>query len=612
MKKVLSVFLCIAILSGCLLAFAGCGKDENDKGAVVSAYYVGGLYNFDPAMAYTDDDAMKVLSLIYEPLFTMKDNGGVKKALADSYEIVEDEEAGIYQLLITIKETYWSDGSLVTADDVAFAWKRILSPDFKSQAATLLYEVKNAVAVKNGEGLTIDDLGIIADGDLLTITFEGKIDYDAFLRNLTSVALSPLRESVVSVREDSWAKRVASIVVNGPFRVKTLNVETGEFTLERNQYYRREPGSTTSVDKYVNPYQILTQWQNAVNNDSTEQYLDSVYAQFVEGTIFYMGELPLSVRGQYKESAEVADLLSTKTLIFNMNESPVSESGLTVNTELWSSVLVRQAMSLAIDRNAIANKLTFARPANGFISYGVYEGTDEDKAFRDQGGSLISTSANLDQAREYLQMAGINPAEHRITVTYRDTVDDHAVYEIVKAAWESLGFTVVARRVLTQTEIYPDHVDDGSINTDVLQDTYMASDFDVILIDYQMLSTDAFAALSSFSTTMNGNGIDITLDPTSGTTKYTTNVTYGGFSNADYDALIQSAFEQKDLDRRAAILHNAEKALLALMPVVPLVFNQNYYVAHKDFKKLEYSTYGYVVLTDAKLKDYEKYLPTEE
>ena len=48
------------------------------------------------------------------------------------------------------------------------------------------------------------------------------------------------------------------------------------------------------------------------------------------------------------------------------------------------------------------------------------------------------------------------------------------------------------------------------------------------------------------------------------------------------------------------------------MPVVPLVFNQNYYVVHKDFKKLEYSTYGYVVLTDAKLKDYEKYLPTEE
>ncbi len=612
MKKVLSVFLCFAILSGCLLAFAGCGKDEGDKGAVVKAYYVAGLYNFDPAMAYTDDDALKVMSLIYEPLFTLKDNGEVKKALADSYKIVEDEEEGVYQMLITLKETYWSDGSLVTADDVAYAWKRILSPDFKSQAATLLYEVKNAVAVKNGEGLTIDDLGIISDGDLLTITFEGKIDYDAFLRNLTSVALSPLREAVVSVRENSWAKRVSSIVVNGPFRVKTLNIETGEFTLERNQYYRREPGSTTKVDKYVNPYQIATEWQNAVNYDSTEAYLDSVYAKFVEGAIFYMGELPLSVRGQYKDSAKVSDLLSTKSLIFNMNESAVSASGLTINSDLWSSVLVRQALSLAIDRNAIANKLTFARPATGFISYGVYEGTDADKAFRDAGGALISTSANLELAREYLQMAEINPAEHRITVTYRDTVDDHAAYEIVKAAWESLGFTVVARRVSTATQIYPDHIDDGSINTDVLQDTYMSGDFDVIMIDYQMLSTDAFSALSSFSTTMNGNGIDITLDSTNGTTKYTTNTTYGGFSNADYDALIQTAFEQKNLDRRAALLHNAEKALLALMPVVPLVFNQNYYVAHKDFKKLEYSTYGYVVLTEAKLKDYEKYLETEE
>lgn len=611
MKKVLSVLLCLAMLVSGLALFAGCGKDEEDKGAVINAYFVGGLYNFDPAAAYTDDDAMKVMSLLYEPLFTLDEDGDVKKALADSYEIIENEEEGIYQLQVTLKETYWSDGALVTADDVAYAWKRILSPDFKSQAATLLYEVKNAVAVKNGKSLTIDDLGIVADGDLLTITFEGKTDYDAFLRNLTSVALAPLREVVVSVREESWAKRASSIVVNGPFRVKTLNTETGEFTLERNQYYRREPGATSKIDKYVNPYQIATLWENGVFYGTNEEFLHQTLDQFVAGTVFYMGELPLDARAQYKDQAQVADLLSTKSLVFNMNTGMKKGStGFAINSELWSSVFVRQALSLAIDRNAIAEKLTFARPATGFISYGVYNGSDAETSFRDAGGRLLDTSANLDLARSYLRLADINPSDYKITITYRDTVDDNAAYEIVRSAWQALGFQVVARRVANASITY--HIDDGAVNTDVLQDDYSTNNFDVIMLDYQMLTTDAFSALASFATTMNGNGIDIKLDESNGTTKYTTNTAYGGFSNADYDELILAAYEQKNVDRRATLLHNAESALLSLMPVIPLVFNQNYYIAHKDLKKIEFSPYGFTVWTDAKLKNYEKYLKAEE
>jgi ABC-type transport system substrate-binding protein len=318
----------------------------------------------------------------------------------------------------------------------------------------------------------------------------------------------------------------------------------------------------------------------------------------------------LDARAQYKDQAQIADLLSTNSLIFNMDQSKTKGStGFAINSELWSSVFVRQALSLAIDRNAIAEKLTFARPATGFISYGVYNGSDADTAFRDAGGKLLDISANLDLARSYLSLAGINPSDYKITITYRDTVDDIATYEIVRAAWQSLGFQVAGRRVLNASITY--NIDDGAVNTDVLQDDYSTNNFDVILLDYQMLSTDAFAALASFSTTMNGNGIDIKLDESNGTTKYTTNTAYGGFSNSDYDALIMAAYEQKNTDRRATLLHNAESALLALMPIVPLVFNQNYYIINKDLKKIEFSPYGFTVWTDAKLKNYEKYLPAD-
>ena len=74
MKKILSLALLLVLLLSSVLGLASCGG-TTDSGAIIKAYYVGEMYDFDPARAAIDDDAMRILSLLYEPLFTLTEGG---------------------------------------------------------------------------------------------------------------------------------------------------------------------------------------------------------------------------------------------------------------------------------------------------------------------------------------------------------------------------------------------------------------------------------------------------------------------------------------------------------------------------------------------------------
>ena len=127
-----------------------------------------------------------------------------------------------------------------------------------------------------------------------------------------------------------------------------------------------------------------------------------------------------------------------------------------------------------------------------------------------------------------------------------------------------------------------------------------------------MFSTNALTALASFTSNMNGYGVDYAAyNASSDPEKKVEDFIRGnrsGYANAEYDALIAAAAAKTDLKERAALLHQAEQMLLRDMPVIPLVFNQNFYVANsRMLKRLEVNYYGFTLFTRAKLKNYEDY-----
>ena len=606
MKRFVSIILALVMLLSVGTVLASCGE-ATDRGAEISVYLGDVIYDFDPQQEFTDDNALAVISLLFEPLFTLNSKGDVKKAAADDYSYDKDENT----LTITLRETYWSDGvTQVRASDFVYAWKRLLSPSNASSAAPLLYDIKNAYAIKTAQpGVSLEDLGVLAlDTETLQITFEdGFTDYKIFLRNLCSVATAPLNPVSVQGKEDYWAKRTVSMMSNGPFKVATYNLGDGVFTLERNRGYRQmlaADAPLSEYDNYVLPYRLLTVWNvedvTSDQNLTEEEYLNQLLDGLAAKTVFYMGDIALSKRAEV--DAEVHDLMSTYTYLFNMEN------------ELFADATVRKTLSDVLDRTAIANLLVFAKPATGLITAGVSNGGKISNSFREAGGDLLSTGAALSIADAQALLADAPKGEFSLTV--RDCEEDLAVANYVKSQWEQLGYTVTIDAVSGMDAYFNDS--DGGVPTEeddesalhvtesALQYRYETGDFDVIGIDYQMFCTDAFVALAALSSAYSGNGADMGSLGSIGTYEVLGN--FIGFKNDEYDALIASAYAEKDPEKRAEILHEAERKLMQLMPAIPLVFNQSYYVISKELSKVSVDYYGYTIFTDAKQKNYQDYL----
>ncbi len=630
MKRLIALLLCLAAL---LCVFAGCSKEQDeenpDMGAYVHMYLTDPVYNFDPAYAYQNESVLKVVSLLYDNLFVLNDDGKVEKSLVKKYKYDKEENT----LLLTLRnDSYWTDGTVVSANDVVFAWQRILDSSASFDAAVLLYDVKNARAAKEGDVNSIDDVGIQAlNKTEILIEFEEGVDCDSFLRKLTSYALVPLRSDVLDRTSNKydWAKSTTTIVTSGPFRIRTLSYEKDKagLVLERNSYYRRD-FMNDPVDKSVTPYRLII--------DFTKSDEDILTA-YENGEIFYVGNIPYSLRTKYtaeewEDKATITDGLSTHSYIFNENAviryyNAGKFSSLSSNKCVYDDTLVdgqdgdkifanadvRNALSLAIDRTAIANQVVFAEAANGLVPTGVFNSNSAKDMFRDNDGEGLALTANIEAGKTLLANAGINPSKYMfaISVPAYDTVHLE-IAKSVQAAWgkEGLGFNVAINAienienvdvaVSTQAPI-------TGVKDDIFLESYLAGKYEVAAIDYTAHSVDAFSVLATFAKGYTGersilaNSTDFFI-PTHKT----------GYNSDEFNAKIDEAFAEKDIEKRALLLHEAEDILMKDMPIVPIIFNKNASLESKEFKKVVYNGYNLPIFTKTKLKDYERFTPVEE
>jgi ABC-type transport system substrate-binding protein len=215
--------------------------------------------------------------------------------------------------------------------------------------------------------------------------------------------------------------------------------EGQRLVLERNQYYLR--GERDDADEYVRPKTLIVD----LSLTPSEQL-----AQYEAGKIFFMGYLPVESRASYVNNEDLVtkDTLTTHTYYFNTTKAP------------FNNPTVRQALSMAIDRAAIAEKLVFASAAKGFIPDAAWN-TTRKNSFRENGKNLIASSADLAQAQGLISAANLPADQKTIKIAVRPNEVDILVAETVKAAWEQLGFTVevklnTAAGSITATVVEPD------------------------------------------------------------------------------------------------------------------------------------------------------------
>ncbi len=308
-KRIFAAMLCLVMV---VAVFASCAapKSENDKGAIINMYLSQEIYDFDPAYAYNNDAALKVVDLLFASLFRIDEKGKLQNELAKSYVIDKVHNT----MTITLNEkASWSDGTYISANDVVYTFKRVLAPEFSSEVACLLFDIKNARTVKNATSdLYIDDIGIFPVGEReIEITFEdGFTDYEGFLYNLASPALAPLREALVVINEGDWAKKPGTMSCSGPFMIRKISYDSADkgVVLERNPYYFREKDE--KYDKSVTPYKIVIDYTKTAEEQ---------YQMFLDGQLFYVGDIALSLRGGDIKDLQITDALSTATIYLNEN-----------------------------------------------------------------------------------------------------------------------------------------------------------------------------------------------------------------------------------------------------------------------------------------------------
>jgi oligopeptide transport system substrate-binding protein len=286
------------------------------------------ISTMDPGMA-EDVSSGEIIRDLFEGLYNQDGDGNVVPGVALSHTVSED---GLTYTFTLRPEAMWSNGDPVVAADFVYGWRRAASPELASPYSWYisLMGVENADAVIAGE-MPTDALGITAiDDHTLQVKITTPKPY--FPQMVTMYTTFPVNQKAVEANPDSWLEP-GKLVGNGAY-VLTENIPAERTTRERNPLYW--DNANTVIEKVV----------TLVINDEN-QALTRYLAGELDKTEVPTGQYPRLLE-EYPTQAVSFPLLCSYYYNVNMTE--------TGNPAL-QDVRVRQALSLAIDRDIVVNNV---------------------------------------------------------------------------------------------------------------------------------------------------------------------------------------------------------------------------------------------------------------
>lgn len=161
-----------------------------------------------------DHQSSMINKMLFEGLMRLDEQGTPQLAIAEKVEVSDDQT----RYLFTLRESYWSNGMKVLAEDFEYAWKKILSPGFNTRFAYLFYPIKNARLAKEGQ-CSVDEVKVKAlDDTHLEIHLETPTPY--FLESTTLGLYSPVNSYIDRIHPNWAQERGDRFICNGPFRLR--------------------------------------------------------------------------------------------------------------------------------------------------------------------------------------------------------------------------------------------------------------------------------------------------------------------------------------------------------------------------------------------------------
>ncbi len=433
-------------------------------------------------------------------------DGQVIPAMAESWTTSEDGLIWTFNL----RDTTWSDGTPLTAEDFVFALRRIQDPAIASQYSSLLYIIKNAQAL-NEDRVEPEELGVRAiDDRTLEITLEEPAPY--LLGLLTHYTTYPVPRHIVEQYGEAWVQP-DNIEVNGPYKL-VYWVTGDQLVVEKNPAFYE---ADTLCFERVSYFELED--LAAVERRIEAGELD-INNAFDGGR---KAELDRRLPGW----ARTTPGLLTTYWSFNSSEPP------------FDDIRVRKALAMALDREyLVENVLTpgFV-PAYSFVPPGI-NNYDTDRP--EVSWKSLSRPERLAEARRLLEEAGYGPDNpFRFEYKHRSTDDNPKAAPVAQANWNEIAPWVDAQILRQDTKV---------LYADLRQSNFQVSDG---------------AWLADYNDPLNFLYL---LDSDTGQQNY------GNYSNPEYDRLLEAASQERDLQARADLFAQAEKIMLEDHPITPMWF----------------------------------------
>lgn len=280
--------------------------------------------SLDPQLV-EDVDGSYIVRDLFEGLLNSDEQGNVIPGVAERYE-TEDNQTWTFHLR---DDAQWSDGEPVTAQDFVYAWRRAVDPELASPYAWYmsLMALENVEAILDGE-IPPSELGVEAiDETTLRVSLSRPLPY--FAQMVTHATTFPAPQWVIEEHGDDWTKP-GNLVGNGAF-VLTEHVINERLVRERNELY------------WDNENNLMDRVVTLVINDEN-QALNRYDAGELDKTDVPAGQYP-RLESEYPDQAHVFPQLCNYYYIFNTNVEPFDDPR------------VRRALSYAIDRNVVVDKV---------------------------------------------------------------------------------------------------------------------------------------------------------------------------------------------------------------------------------------------------------------
>jgi len=434
--------------------------------------------------------AASVLRDLGEGLIGVTPTGELTAGAAESWSVSDD---GLVYTFHLRSDAKWSNGDAVTAGHFVFGLERLVDPATAAFYAQFVSEISETEAV---------------DDQTLIIRLGRPTPY--LLGLLTHPATFPMHPGSLALHGDDFA-RPGNLLSNGAY-VLTERIPGSVITMQRNENYWNN--ANTAIDEVR--HHVMTQEMAEL-------------ARYRAGEIDATGSVPPDsfeqVKAEYGDQLRVAPQLNLYYYGFNLSRPPFKD-----NPQL------RQAMSMAIDRELLVEKVT-GRGETPAYSW-VPPGTNNYEPAVLSYAPLTQDERNQIAKRLY-RVAGYS-ADNPLHVELRyNTSDTHRRIALaVQSMWRDvLGVEVTL--INEEFQVLLANIQSREV-TQIFRTAWVG--------DYN----DAHTFLSILQS---DNAANIT-----------------GYQSEKYDSLMHSAADQVDLDRRRLLLEDAEREMLADHPAIPIYF----------------------------------------